>query len=232
MYSLTIRKEVKMKLSDYLVQYLVDRGIKKVFLLTGGACAHIVDSLGKNPDIKYVCMQHEQAAAMAADAYARITKNIGVAVATSGPGATNLITGVCCSYFDSIPTLMITGQVNLWETKGDKKIRQLGFQETDIIDIIRPITKFSVLVKDPEKIKYYLDKAIFIAKSGRPGPVWLDIPTNVQHADIDPKKLLKFDPGELESEKIPAIPSPLLRKVVSQLKKAKRPVIIAGAGIK
>ena len=221
-----------MKLADYLAQYLADQGVKKVFLLTGGACAHIVDSLGKNPNISYVCVQHEQSAAMAADAYARVTKSIGVAVATSGPGATNLITGVCCSYFDSIPTLMITGQVNLWETKGDRKARQIGFQETDIIDIIRPITKFSVLVKDPEKIKYYLDKAIFIAKSGRPGPVWLDIPTNVQHADIDPKKLLKFDPGELESEKIPAIPSPLLRKVVSQLKKAKRPVIIAGAGIK
>ena len=223
---------MRVKLSDYLAQYLVDQGVKKVFLLTGGACAHIVDSLGKNPDISYVCVQHEQSAAMAADAYARVTKNIGVAVATSGPGATNLITGVCCSYFDSIPTLIITGQVNLWETKGDKNVRQVGFQETDIINIIRPITKFAVLVKEPEKIKYYLDKAIFIAKSGRPGPVWLDIPMNVQHADINPKKLLKFNPKELESEKLPTISSSLLRKVVGQIKKAKRPVIIAGAGIK
>ncbi|HEY4484387.1 MAG TPA: thiamine pyrophosphate-binding protein [Candidatus Paceibacterota bacterium] len=220
-----------MKLSDYLVQYLVDRGIKKVFLLTGGACAHIVDSLGKNPDIKYVCMQHEQAAAMAADAYARITKNIGVAVATSGPGATNLITGVCCSYFDSIPTLMITGQVNLWETKGDKKIRQLGFQETDIIDIIRPITKFAVLVKDPGKIKYYLDKAIHIAKSGRQGPVWLDIPMNVQHAEINPEELEDFDPTELEPEVTP-FPTYLTTQILDRIHKAKRPVIIAGAGIK
>src|SRR3989344_3781192 len=100
-----------MKLSDYLVQYLVNQGVKKVFLLTGGACAHIVDSLGKNPNISYVCVQHEQAAAMAVDAYARVTKNIGVAVATSGPGATNLITGMCCLWFDSIPGIFITGQV-------------------------------------------------------------------------------------------------------------------------
>lgn len=221
-----------MKLTDYIAQYLIDEGVKKVFLLTGGACAHIIDSFGKNPDIEYVCMQHEQAAAMAADAYSRITRNIGVAVATSGPGATNLITGACCSYFDSIPTLIITGQVNLWETKGNKKARQIGFQETDIINIIRPITKFAVLVKDPQMIKYYLDKAIYIAKSGRPGPVWLDIPMNVQHAEIDPKKLLKFDPEELKSEKSPAISVPLLKRVVNQLKKAKRPVILAGAGIK
>lgn len=222
---------VSMKLTDYLAQYLVDKGIKKVFLLTGGACAHIVDSLGKNPDIEYVCMQHEQAAAMAADAYSRVTKNLGVAIATSGPGATNLITGVCCSYFDSIPTLMITGQVNLWETKGDKKARQIGFQETDIIDIVRSITKFAVLVKDPDKIKYYLDKAIYIAKSGRPGPVWLDIPMNIQHAEINPKELENFNPKDLKPE-LKALPTYITKGVVDKIIKSKRPVIIAGAGIK
>ena len=222
-----------MKLTDYLAQYLAEKGIKKVFLITGGACAHIVDSLGRNPNIEYVCMQHEQAAAMAADAYARVTKNMGVAVATSGPGATNLITGVCCSYFDSIPTLMITGQVNLWETKGEKKIRQFGFQETDIIDIVRPITKFAALVKEPEKIKYYLDKALYAAKSGRPGPVWLDIPMNVQHAEIDPDKLENFDPKELESEKgTRATPAGSIVSTINRIRMSKRPVIIAGAGIK
>src|SRR3989344_6847532 len=160
-------------------------------------------------------MQHEQAAAMAADDYARINKNIGVAVTTSGPGATNLITGVCCSYFDSIPTLMITGQVNLWETKGDKKIRQLGFQETDIIDIIRPITKFAVLVKDPGKIKYYLDKAIHIAKSGRQGPVLLDIPMNVQHAEINPEELENFSHIELAPE-VPDFPNQIIKRVIDK----------------
>lgn len=220
-----------MKLTDYLAQYLADHGVKKVFLITGGACAHIVDSLGKNPNIEYVCMQHEQAAAMAADAYSRVTKNIGVAVATSGPGATNLITGVCCSYFDSIPTLIITGQVNLWETKGNKKARQIGFQETDIIAIVRPITKFAVLVKDPNKIRYYLDKAIHIAKSGRQGPVWLDIPMNVQHAEINPEELENFNPRDLASE-IPAISDQTIKQIRDKIQKAKRPVIIAGAGIK
>ncbi|MBI2065066.1 MAG: thiamine pyrophosphate-binding protein [Candidatus Yanofskybacteria bacterium] len=225
-----------MKLTDYLAQYLADSGIKKVFLVTGGACAHIVDSLGKNPDINYVCMQHEQAAAMAADAYSRVTKNIGVAVATSGPGATNLITGVCCSYFDSIPTLMITGQVNLWETKGERKIRQLGFQETDIIDIVRPITKFAEIVRDPNEIKYYLDKAIHIAKSGRPGPVWLDIPMNVQHAEINPEELIGFTPEEDPSDlnrHTPLLSTHTVAvEAMDQIMKAKRPVIIAGAGIK
>lgn len=222
-----------MKLTDYLAQYLAEQGIKKVFLITGGACAHIVDSLGRNPNINYVCMQHEQAAAMAADAYARVTKNIGVAVATSGPGATNLITGVCCSYFDSIPTLMITGQVNLWETKGERNIRQLGFQETDIIDIVRPITKFATLVKEPAKIKYYLDKAIYIAKSGRPGPVWLDIPMNVQHAEINPDTLESFDPSELKPPKgTRTTPAGSMVSTISRIRTSRRPIIIAGAGIK
>ncbi|OGN05659.1 MAG: hypothetical protein A2831_00555 [Candidatus Yanofskybacteria bacterium RIFCSPHIGHO2_01_FULL_44_17] len=220
-----------MKLTDYLAQYLVDRGVKDVFLITGGACAHIVDSLGKNKKISYVCMQHEQAAAMAAEAYSRVTQNIGVAVATSGPGATNLITGVCCGYFDSIPMLLITGQVNLWETKGERKIRQLGFQETDIIEIVKPITKFAAIIKDPEQIKYYLDKAFYLAKSGRPGPVWLDIPMNVQHAEIDPKKLKGFQPSELK-EPVKTISSATIKKVISAIGKATRPVIIAGAGIK
>lgn len=221
-----------MKLTDFLAQYLAENGIKKVFLMIGGACAHIVDSLGKNQNIDYVCVQHEQAAAMAADAYARVTENVGVAIVTSGPGATNLITGVCCSYFDSIPTLMISGQVNLWETKGEKKIRQLGFQETAIIDIVRPITKFAVLVKDPNKIRYYLDKALYIAKSGRPGPVWLDIPMNVQHAEIEPDTLKSFDSKELEPEKILNVLPLKIEEIIRQIGKAKRPVIIAGAGIK
>ena len=232
-----------MKLTDYVVQYLVDQGVGKVFLLTGGACAHIVDSLGKNPNIEYICMQHEQAAAMAADAYARVTKNIGVAVATSGPGATNLITGVCCSYFDSIPTLIITGQVNLEETKGfrtgiiswfRKFIRQLGFQETDIVSIVKPITKYAVLIEKPENIRYCLEKAVYIAKSGRPGPVWLDIPMNIQHAEIDPSKLKKFNPAKVykSTAKKLLVSPPLLDTISLKIQQSKRPVIIVGAGVK
>jgi len=219
------------KLSDYLVQYLVDLNVKHVFLVIGGACAILVDAIGKNKNLKYVCTQHEQSAAMAVDAYSRMTQNFGVAVVTSGPGATNLITGICCAYFDSIPCLFIGGQVNIWETKGDKKIRQLGFQETDIIDMVKPITKFAVLVKAPEKIKYYLEKAVYLAKSGRPGPVWLDIPMNVQQAEIDPDTLVGFDPSEL-GEKPADVAQETIFKILAELKKAKRPVVIAGSGIK
>ncbi len=229
-----------MKLTDYVAQFLVEQRVKQVYLLTGGACAHTVDSIGKNPDIEYVCVQHEQAAAMAADADARVTKNIGVAVGTSGPGATNMITGVCCSYFDNAPTLIITGQVNLWETKTyrpgiinsfRKMIRQIGFQETDIIPMVKPITKYAALVKKPEDIRYHLEKAVYIAKSGRPGPVWLDIPMNVQHAEINPEKLRKFNPKRQKPE-VQAFSNYKCHRIIDEIAKAKRPVIIIGAGIK
>lgn len=219
-----------MKLSDYLVEYLVERGAMHAFIVIGGACAHIVDSIGKNKDIKYVCFQHEQAAAMAADAYSRVTKNVGVAVATSGPGATNFITGICCSWFDSIPTLFITGQVNLHETKMGRKARQIGFQETDIVEIVHPITKFAHMVTEPEKIKYYLDKAFYLAKSGRPGPVLLDIPTNLQHADIEPSSLKGFSPKKQRGSE--NLSKRIQKEVIGLLKSAKRPVVIAGVGVK
>lgn len=219
-----------MKLSDYVVQYLVDQGVKHAFLVIGGACAHIVDSLGNNNDIEYVCFEHEQGAAMAVDVYSRVTKNVGVAVATSGPGATNLITGMCCLWFDSVPGIFITGQVNVNETKGNKKVRQIGFQETDIVDVVRPITKYAVMVTDPKTIKYHLDKAFFLTKSGRPGPVLIDIPLNVQHADIDPNSLDGFVPDPEQKDLL------LLREqakeVLHMFQNARRPVIIAGMGIK
>lgn len=220
-----------MKLSDYLVQYLIERGSTHTFLVTGGACAHIVDSLGKNKKMTYVCVQHEQAAAMAVDAYSRVSKRLGVAVATSGPGATNLITGMCCLWFDSIPGLFITGQVNTHETKGDRKVRQIGFQETDIVDIVRPITKYAVMVTDPKTIKYHLDKAYSLATSARPGPVLLDIPLNVQHADINPDELQGYVPGKAKNESRSALWEKA-HKAAVLLMKAKRPVIIAGMGVK
>jgi len=220
-----------MKLSDYIAEFLSTRGIKHPFLVTGGAAAHIVDSFGKHPGIDYICMEHEQAASMAADAYARMTGKFGVAVATSGPGATNLITGVCCSYFDSIPTLMISGQVNEWETKGERKIRQAGFQETDIVEIVRPITKYSVMVKDPNRIRYELEKCVYLATTGRPGPVWIDIPLNVQHAEIEPEQLESFTPNETEKIYNP-VTQQQIKEIFESIQKAKRPVIIAGNGIK
>lgn len=199
-------------------------------MLTGGAAAHLIDSVAKNPDIDYICTQHEQAAAMAADAYSRVTGNLGAAIATSGPGATNLITGACCAYYDSIPVIYITGQVATFRSHKGTGVRQLGFQETDTVDMFRPITKYAVLLEDPKRIKYELEKAVYIAKSGRPGPVLIDVPDNLQRENIIPEKLESFipekepkDAGKLDGQ---------ISRCIQLLEKAKRPVIILGWGIR
>ncbi|MBU4116291.1 MAG: GDP-mannose 4,6-dehydratase [Nanoarchaeota archaeon] len=219
-----------MKLSDYLLDYLKNIGLKHVFLVTGGAILNITNSFDENKNLKYVCNAHEQGAAMAAEAYSRITKNIGVAMATSGPGATNLITGIGCAYFDSIPVLYITGQVNTFESTKQGGPRQVGFQETNIVDMVKPLTKFSKKVENPEDIKYYLDKAIHIAKSGRPGPVLLDIPMNVQRAQIEIENLKSYIPEEIkiDFEKL----DKKVNESIELITQAKRPVIILGAGVK
>jgi len=191
-----------MKLTDYVVEFIAERGTRHVFLITGGADAHMVDSVGrrseKKGDIDFICMQHEQAAAMAAENYSRIARKMGIAFATSGPGATNLITGICDCFFDSIPAVFITGQVNIKESiesvPGSFKPRQVGFQETDIVSIVKPITKYAVWISDPDSIRYELEKAYFMSQDGRPGPVLLDIPMNVQFADIELEKLEGFFP--------------------------------------
>lgn len=222
-----------MKLSDYLASFLVKQGVRHVFQIIGGASVHMVHSLADNKDIEYVCVQHEQAGAMAAEAYCRMTKNLGVAMATSGPGMTNLITGIACAYFDSIPLLCITGNVNTTESKQGRNVRQVGFQETDIVEIVRPLTKFSARVENPSDIRYFLEKALFIAKSGRPGPVLLDIPMDVQRAIIDPKKLKPFDPGELDSDvDTKEDIKKAVREAIRLLQHAKRPVLVAGGAIR
>lgn len=224
-----------MKLSDYIIHFLADRGVKKIFVVTGGACAHIVDSIGqvsKIRDIDYVCVQHEQAGAMAAEAYSRTTGVPGVAVATSGPGAVNLISGICCAYFDSIPALFLCGQVNISELKGESGVRQIGFQETDIVGMVQSITKYAHLVTEPEKIRYHLEKAFFEAEHGRPGPVLLDIPMNVQHSDVNPETLEGFIPPDAAVTTPHDTLTAQIREVITLLQQAERPVIIAGGGIK
>lgn len=222
-----------MKLSDYLAQFLVKENIKHVFQIIGGASVHMVHSIAARGDIEYICVQHEQAGAMAAESYSRVTKNLGCAMATSGPGMTNLITGIACAYFDSIPALYLTGQVNTNELKGNRKVRQIGFQETDIVEMVKPITKFSVQITNPEDIRYYLEKAVYIAKSGRGGPVLLDIPMNVQRAEINERKIRKFNPKEIKIDVDNTKTVRLsLQKAIEALKKAERPVIIAGGAIR
>lgn len=222
-----------MKLSDYLASFLVKNGIKHVFQIIGGASVHMVHSIAQTKGIDYICVQHEQAGAMAAESYSRITKNLGCAMATSGPGMTNLITGIGCAYFDSTPVIYITGQVNTNESKQERKVRQIGFQETDIVEIVKPITKFTHQVTNPQDIRYYLEKAIYIAKSGRGGPVLLDIPMDVQRAQISLGKLRKFNPNEIkiDIDNQKTIKTNI-KKAIKALKESKRPVIIAGGAIR
>lgn len=218
-----------MKLSDIVARFLASQNIKHAFVLSGGASLHLIHSIAETEGIDYVCPQHEQAGAMAADAYARVSGGLGCAVATSGPGATNLITGICCSYYDSIPVLFLTGQVATFRAKGDTGVRQMGFQETDTIDICRSITKYAVLVSDPYRIRYELQKAVAIAKSGRPGPVVVDIPDDLQRMDIDPARLVEY------REPLQAAPGGVTNEVIEAcltlLQSSRRPVIIYGWGV-
>lgn len=219
-----------MKLSDYVVEFLISQKIEKAFAITGGASIHLIHSLGENPNIDYVCMHHEQACGMAADGYARVSKaGIGVAIATSGPGATNLITAIGCSWFDSVPVIYITGQVTRFRFKGSTGVRQIGFQETDIVPMVLPIVKYAVQVTDPNKIREELEKAAYIAKEGRPGPVLIDLPDDVQRLDIDPDSLVGFqNPPELKNTSL----STSIERTLDLLRQAERPVLITGAGIR
>jgi len=228
-----------MKLSDYVADFVAKIGNGHVFLITGGAIAHVVDSVGKKAqtgEIEYVCVQHEQAGAMAAEAYSRLNTGLGIVLVTSGPGATNLITGICGAWFDSVPALFISGQVNTKESiaASASTPRQVGFQETDIVSIVKPITKMAEAVSDPNQIRYVLEKALYVARSGRPGPVLVDLPVDLQIADINPNDLPAFKPPA-ESDKNMDSPSEVVAKIKTLkelIAAAERPVILLGAGIR
>jgi len=192
---------------------------------------HLVDSLGKRKDIKPVCFLHEQGAAIAADAYSQYTNNIGVALVTTGPGGTNAITGIAGSWIDSIPVLIISGQVKKADMIAGSGLRQMGGQEVDIVSIVRSISKYAVTVMEPKDIRHHLEKAVYFAKSGRPGPVWIDIPLDVQGAIIDERNLRKFDTDEIKQDK-PSDLTSKINKTIKLLNNSKRPVILAGNGIR
>ena len=178
----------RMKLSDYVAKKVSEHGIKHVFMVTGGGAMHLNHSFGSHEKIECIFNHHEQGCAIGADAYYRLTNNLPVVNVTSGPGGTNAITGVYGAWTDSIGMLVISGQVK-WETtvrSTGLPLRQYGDQELDIEELVRPITKYCQMVTDPLTIRYHLEKAIYLAQSGRPGPVWLDIPLNVQASNIDP----------------------------------------------
>ncbi len=224
------RSKALVKVSDYIFSYIASLGVKDVFAVSGGGAMHLVDSLGSNKDLNYVAVHHEQAGAMAAEGNSRITGKPGVALVTSGPGGTNAITGVCGAWIDSIPTIYISGQVTSDTLIKDTGLRQFGIQESNIVELVTPITKYAVTVEDSKRIRYEVEKAVYIATHGRPGPVWLDIPLNVQSAIVNVEELESFSP---EEEKPDA--KTLKREVakcIELLKKAKRPVIISGYGIR
>ncbi|WP_152395463.1 thiamine pyrophosphate-binding protein [Paenibacillus guangzhouensis] len=224
-----------MKLSDYVIDFIKKEGVSHVFEFIGGAIAHLLDSIAKRDDIECVSVRHEQAASFAAEAYARMNGKLGVAMATSGPGALNLLTGIGSCFFDSVPCLFVTGQVNTYEYKFDRPVRQIGFQETDIVSVVTPLTKYAALVTDPSQIRYSLEKAVYLAQNGRPGPVLIDIPMNVQRADIDPSNLESFFDSD-EYKELSMANDVLDARIISQLyemiSNAQRPVILAGGGVR
>ncbi len=221
-----------MLVSDYILDFLVKKRVKKVFLITGGAITFVVDAFSRNKKINYIDCGHEQSAAMMADAYSRLGPNFSATMVTSGPGATNLLTGIACSWFDSVPGIHICGQVNTHELSGavksTKNVRQVGFQETDIVSMVKPITKFAYRIKNEKEIPYILEKAYYISTSGRPGPVLIDIPMNFQRKKINLKLLKKFISPKQNSN---FGMNRKINQVYDLLKKSKRPVFILGGGV-
>lgn len=220
-----------MRLSDYIIQFLRDSyGIDTIFTVSGGGCIFLIDSLGSTPGVQYVATHHEQAASIAAEGYARMNGKLGACVVTSGPGGTNAITGTLCSWLDSIPVIVISGQVNKEMTTNytGLPLRQLGDQEFNIIESVKNMTKYAVQVNDPSEIRYHLEKACKLATTGRPGPVWIDVPLNVQSAKINPESLVGFTEEQPQHK-------PELSKVddiLTKWKSAKKPLLIVGNGVR
>jgi acetolactate synthase-1/2/3 large subunit len=221
------------KLSDYVMAFLAAQKVEHVFMLAGGGAMHLDDSLGKCNGLRYVCNLHEQAVAIAAEAYSRTTNRLSAALVTTGPGGTNTITGVAGAWLDSTPVIFISGQVKRSDLKRDSGVRIMGVQEIDIVTIVRSITKYAVTVEDPLTIRYHLEKAVYLALNGRRGPVWIDIPLDVQPAQIDPEEMDGFVPDAVTSELRAADKLPeKVDELIKLLGESKRPVILAGNGIR
>jgi acetolactate synthase-1/2/3 large subunit len=225
-----------MRVADYAVQFIAGLGVKHVFVLTGGGAMHLNDALSRCPDIEYICNHHEQACAIAAEAYSKATNDLGVAMVTTGPGGTNAITGLAGAWLDSTPCLFLSGQVKradrMYKPDGTPLgVRQRGIQEVDIVSIVQPLTKYAVTITDPSSIRYHLEKAVHLARTGRPGPVWIDIPIDVQGATVEEPDLRPFDPMEIH----PRVDGHLAEKVsevIARLNRAERPLIVAGNGVR
>jgi len=221
-----------MKLSDHVLQTLAANGVRHVFFVPGGAAMHLNDSLGRTPGVAYTATLHEQAAAIAAEAWAKVTNDLAVCMTTAGPGGTNAITGLVGAWLDSSPVVFLSGQVKRADLKGKSGLRMLGVQEIDIVSIVSLITKYAVTVTEPDSILFHLEKAIYLARQPRRGPVWLDLPLDVQAAQVEPAGLEKFEPAIVgpawDEKELPA----KVAEVASLLAKSERPVLVAGSGIR
>ncbi len=224
----------KIRVADYIAGTLADHGVRHVFLVTGGGAMHLNDAFGRCQRMEYVACHHEQACAMAAESYYRMTNRLAAVNVTSGPGGTNAVTGVWGAWTDSIGMIVISGQVKFETTVRSTPLplRQLGDQELDIVKLVSPITKYAVMVTDPQSIRYHLKRALHLATHGRPGPVWLDVPMDVQGATVDPKSLRDYNPREdapaFETKDLEAACGHILKR----LKRARRPVVLAGSGVR
>jgi acetolactate synthase-1/2/3 large subunit len=224
-----------MRLADYVAQTLVKHGIKDIFLVTGGGAMHLNDAIGRCKGLNYVCCHHEQGCAIAAESYFRLTNELAAVNVTTGPGGTNAITGVWGAHVDSMGMIVVSGQVKRETTVRSTglALRQMGDQEVDIVKMVESCTKYAVMVWEPETIRYHLEKALFLARHGRPGPCWLDIPGDVQGAQIDPEKLKGFDPvaeGFVSHDHTHL--DATIATILEKLRTAKRPVIYAGTGVR
>lgn len=215
-----------MNVSEYIMDRLAKEGVEKIFMVSGGGGMYLIEALGQNPNIKHICNHHEQASVMAAEGYQRATQNLGVALVTTGPASTNALTGVCCAWNDSIPLLVLSGQAKTATLVGNTGMRQRGTHEVNIVPIVKSVTKYAVTVMDAKKVRYHLEKALYLAKNGRPGPVWLDIPLDIQQAQINPDELEAYVPEKQQEYDYK------LDELLRFLNSSKRPIFIAGYGLK
>ena len=230
---LIIEREKRVsRVADYVFSRIQELGIRDIFAVSGGGAMHLVDAVGKNEKLNYVAVYHEQAAAMAAEGYARISGKPGCALVTSGPGGTNALTGVCGAWIDSIPSIFISGQVTTNTLLDGTGLRQFGIQESDIVNLMKPVTKYAVTVTVPETIRYHLEKAIYLAATGRPGPVWLDIPLDVQSQLVRVDELTPFEAQREYPDRGEKNKEPHIDECLNMLKQAERPVLICGYGVR
>ena len=215
------------KVSDYIIEFLVKQGVKDCFMLVGGGAMHLNDSAGSHPGMNYVCCLHEQACAMAAESYARCKRDLGVAIVTTGPGVTNTVTAIGAAWIESTPLFIISGQVKRADSLENTGVRSMGVQELEVIPIVESITKYAVKLKDPQMVRYELEKCVAIARQGRPGPVLLDVPLDVQASFVEEDTLASYN----DEYKKPVIKAETIDEVVKLLETAKRPVFYGGGGV-